>query len=516
MSFPPSSFYHEHVTAPQHALPPREPLTLQVKARKRASRHLVLNLPIVWRLCLGFAVAALIAALAAGVVGILRSVSLSRQTDVYHHLLQTNTSLTSGRSFLELMSSKLHQMLEDANAPHPSHETLANDQSALANLAKLYTQTLNDYAQNDLFEQHADQLDLLNEAGEGDLAAQQRTLIASAQRTWQVYVTAQQEILQDISTGSLAEAQQFEQQQGEPTNADAQSALHSLIQLNESVASAVDDATGVEIHTQQILTLLATAFAIIAIALVGWFISDTLVRRLKNLHRVTTAVELGHVNERVQIIGNDEIADVSASVNEMLDTIMGLLQETRQQRDALTGAAEHLFSDMRIVNAGDLRVSTTVRSNDPIGMLANAFNFTVGRFHRLVLRTQASVEQLDVIFRQGNERTNAFLSLVRRQLHENQPDATFARRSQPLPRPGGSPRVELRPAPPQRNEEFERQAATFAIEMNTLMRRLNAIVQETRSNITPFHVKGAEGSRSPSRPLEGPAHSGFVQEKRER
>ena len=211
----------------------------------------------------------------------------------------------------------------------------------------------------------------------GDLAAQQRT--------WQVYIVAQQGILQDITMDNLTGAQQLEQQQGEPTNADALSALHSLIQLNESVASAVDDATSIEIHNQQMLTLIATVCAIAAIALVGWFISDTLVRRLRNLHRVTTAVELGHVNERVEVIGSDEIADVSASVNEMLDTIVGLLQETRQQRDALTRAAEHLFTDMRIVNAGDLRVSATVRSNDPIGMLANAFNFTVGRFHNQYL-----------------------------------------------------------------------------------------------------------------------------------
>jgi methyl-accepting chemotaxis protein len=91
----------------------------------------------------------------------------------------------------------------------------------------------------------------------------------------------------------------------------------------------------------------------------------------------------------------------------MLGAIVGLLEETRRQRDVLTNAAEHLFSDMRVVSAGDLRINASV-SNDPIGMLANAFNFTVGRFRRFVLRTQIATEQIDVISRQELERSAAF------------------------------------------------------------------------------------------------------------
>ncbi len=87
----------------------------------------------------------------------------------------------------------------------------------------------------------------------------------------------------------------------------------------------------------------------------------------------------------------------------MVDAIVNLLKETSNQRDALTNAAEHLFSDMRVVSAGDLRINAPV-TDDPIGMLANAFNFTVSRFRRFVLRVQTTVEQIDVITRQELER----------------------------------------------------------------------------------------------------------------
>lgn len=380
-------------------------------------RNIFLDLRIAGRLTLGFLVAALVAALAAGVVGIQRSESLSRQTDFYHSLLQLNTSLTTGRSFLQLMNSKAQQTLEDASVPNPSHETLAGDVAALNNLASLYNQRLNAYAQTGLLDQHPDQLALLNEAGDDNLAVQQRTLISSAQRTWQVYQTAQQEFAGYISAFDFKDAQTTFQQQGQPTNSDALSALQALIQLNDRLASAVDDASSVEVRNQLITTLIVTIGAFLAIALVGWFISETLVRRLRHLHRVTRAIEEGQFNERAQVAGRDEIAEVALAVNAMVETIVGLLEETRQQRDALAGAAEHLFSDMRIVNAGDLRVSATV-SNDPIGMLANAFNFTVGRFRRLVLRTQTTIEQLEVISRQGLERSTNFISLVRSQLRD--------------------------------------------------------------------------------------------------
>src|SRR5262245_54727835 len=92
--------------------------TLQPMVRRSSTHNLFLDLPIAWRLTLGFVIAALVAALAAGVVGIQRTQSLSKQTDFYHTLLQLNTSLTTGHSFLELMGSKLQQTLEDASAPN--------------------------------------------------------------------------------------------------------------------------------------------------------------------------------------------------------------------------------------------------------------------------------------------------------------------------------------------------------------------------------------------------------------
>jgi len=60
-----------------------------------------------------------------------------------------------------------------------------------------------------------------------------------------------------------------------------------------------------------------------------------------------------------------------------------LVDQTRNQRDVLVNGADHLFSDIRVVSAGDLRVNAAV-TNDPIGMLASAFNLAIGRFRRFI------------------------------------------------------------------------------------------------------------------------------------
>lgn len=390
---------------PNRAVPPA--VTIRPATPRLSRRNLLLDVPIFWRLTVGFLLAALIAAVAAGISGTQRAQSLTKEANFYQDLLTANTSLTTADSFLQLMNTESHTLLTDATAASPSRETLTTDQTALQGLTDRYDGIFGGYLRSNLLNQHQDEVALLQEAGHGLQVSQQLTLVASAQRTWQVYREAQAQIAQDVVTGNLADAQALLRAQVEPTNADAQSALRALIQFNGRVASSVRDGALVEEHNQLVASIIAAIVAFLGVLGVGWIISGTLVTRLRLLRNMTQAVEQGELTQRVDVVGRDEIAGVTASVNGMLDTIVGLLDVTRRQRDALTNAAERLFTDVRVAGAGDLRINAAV-GNDPIGMLANAFNFTIGRFRRFVLRTQTSVDQLDVLARQQLDRAGAF------------------------------------------------------------------------------------------------------------
>ncbi|WP_201389533.1 HAMP domain-containing protein [Ktedonobacter sp. SOSP1-52] len=385
--------------------------TIHIRPRMRGGRTLVLDMPIGQRLAIGFLLAAVIAALVAGLVGAQRSASLGRQSEFYQDLLRTNTSLTTGANFLQLMNTETATLISDAGAASPSKETIKQDETALRGLITRYDTTLKNYVGQDLVSKHPTQVAMLEEASNGGQVHQQETLAASAQRTWLVYKASLEQVLSSVDAHNLTEAANFERVQAEPTNGDALSALRALIQLNQRLSNSINIAAGVEEQQQLLTTIIGSILAFIAIALVGWFISGTIVQRLKQLLRVTQSVEGGDISARVDVVGRDEISSVSASTNAMLDAIVALLEETQRQNVALTNAAEHLFSTMRVVNAGDLRVSTNVNS-DPIDLLANAFNFTVGRFRRFVTRIQTVIDQLDSASRYEVERAEHFLSIL--------------------------------------------------------------------------------------------------------
>src|SRR5215469_4517704 len=93
----------------------------RIQGHSSRRRHLLLDLPIAWRLALGFLLAALIAAAAAGLSGLQRAESSSREADFYQNLLVANTSLTTASSYMQLLNTEVHTTLEDAAVSTPSH-----------------------------------------------------------------------------------------------------------------------------------------------------------------------------------------------------------------------------------------------------------------------------------------------------------------------------------------------------------------------------------------------------------
>lgn len=466
-----------------------KPEVPRIRSTFRHRRNLLLDLPIGGRLTLGFILAALLATLVTGAIGLQRSQSLNRQSNFYKDLLTANTNLNTGANFLELMNTEMHVTLSDASVPHPSQETLTTDKKAVVGLESRYDALLKDYIAHNLVNRNSSEVALLNEANHGILAQQQVTLAGSALRAWNVYKSAQDQILGDITTGDptvLANAQHLEQTQGEPTHVDAISSIHALVQHNNRLADSVGIADQIEVQQQLIITIISSILTFIGIIIVGWLISGTLVKRLRELRRVTQVVEQGKLEERVQVVGRDEIADVSASVNGMLEAIVGLIDETRSQRDALTNAAEHLFSDMRVVSAGDLRINAPV-SNDPIGMLANAFNFTVGRFRRFVLRTQGNAEQIDSIARREIERTEHYLHTINKIMQSAQVERADKK----------TPSAALKHNNPSYKDpiqEMARVSTDFASDIAKWTHKLNAIVGELRQGTISFQLDAASNS----------------------
>src|SRR5579884_3631990 len=76
--------------------------------------HLLLGWPIARRLVLGFLTAAVIAAAVSSITGIERANTLQNQAQFYRGLVDSNSQLTKGDGYLQLMNTSLNQALADA------------------------------------------------------------------------------------------------------------------------------------------------------------------------------------------------------------------------------------------------------------------------------------------------------------------------------------------------------------------------------------------------------------------
>jgi signal transduction histidine kinase len=323
------------------------------KARSHMSDFL-LNFTVGQRLTLGFLTAALIAALTIGGTGLYRTQDMVKETNFYQSLVQTSRTLPQGSNIFVLITIEIREMLDTVQAPIISQETLTDQQKAVQGLTDRYEKMLLDYQTNHLLYRNPAQVEVLQEADHEAQVGQQVVLVDSALRTWRLYKTTQEQILHYIMQGNSLEAARLARLQREPTYADAQSALHGLIQFNELLTNSIRDATAIQGRDQLIMTIASALLACLGIILAGALISNTFVRRLNQLRSVTQSVEQGNLDTRLTVEGRDEIAAVSFSVNAMLETMVADAIAYEQQRQL------NRFKDEFIMNVShELRTPLT-------------------------------------------------------------------------------------------------------------------------------------------------------------
>lgn len=322
---------------------PPQTYTIQSEVRS-TKRHSLLNIPIAQRLAYGFLIPALIACIALGSIGIQSTQLLTQSSTFYQNLTHTYTSLTNASEYLQLMHTTIQGTINDAN--HSSYrKTLLADQSVLQELARRYNVIVVHDIQQDALDQNSNLASLFTQAGHGEQIREQRTLLNNVLHTWLAYHSTQEKVTSLLLAGKFKSASTLEYTIAEQQSADAISALFTLTQYDGRLILSIHDAINIEESRLLLVTVLAVLGVLLGVGAVGWLVSTTLVRRLQQLRRIVQSIEKGHVDARLAVVGRDEIADVSLSVNSMLNTILGLLESTRQQHEALNAAETRATTD---------------------------------------------------------------------------------------------------------------------------------------------------------------------------
>ncbi len=112
------------------------------------------------------------------------------------------------------------------------------------------------------------------------------------------------------------------------------------------------DAELAEINDSAVMFLWASAIALIVITATGSIVATRLLRPLRQMRETANRISVQSLDERLPVVGNDDVAELSETMNDMLDRIDDALDS---QRQLLSDVGHELKTPITIVR-GHLEV----------------------------------------------------------------------------------------------------------------------------------------------------------------
>ena len=153
---------------------------------------------------------------------------------------------------------------------------------------------------------------------------------------------------------------------------------------------------------QTVVVYMVGVFALIVllgVLLVNYFVRRRILDRVQGLVDVCRKYAAGDHSVRALVIGDDEFAMLSMSLNTLFDnqgfTFGGIAAPASSSSDAaaLQAQIEKLLQEVSAVGDGDLRVQAEV-TPDTLGVLADSFNYMIEELAKVVGRVQATAMQV--------------------------------------------------------------------------------------------------------------------------
>ncbi len=225
-------------------------------------------------------------------------------------------------------------------------------------------------------------------------ALQQNALNVVMEKLWPDYKKIQDQTLDSIQTPDLLGQVPALLQQAQSKYGPLVSGWNKVEQLAEDMGNNIVQVGPSQINPIIIATIASFLGMIMVVVVIGYAMNLTITRPLRHLATLTKRIAKGETSARAKLLNQDEISMVANSMNNMLDNIVRLIQETQSQRDVLQGQVEKLVREVSGVGEGDLRVQAEVTA-DALGVLADSFNYMVGELGSLVVRVKSVSHEVE-------------------------------------------------------------------------------------------------------------------------
>jgi len=347
----------------------------------------VTNIPISRRLSYAFLLAALIPGIVISGLGIaFINTQIARS-----QVIQTNIRMTKDTTNASLSLQRSMDLLNVAVEQYKAQGASSQTQKLLNTIVSnetIFETTLRQYPQ--LYQlASAPQMNdtrnmLLADNPDATTVNDQKAAINQVETLWSQYKGAQGQVIKGIKNNANIDALTT---QANAKYIPVQKTWAQIAQIADQVNNSVAQVGDSQTNTTIIATIIAFLSTILVVITIGYAVNLTITRPLRELTRLTRRIARGETEARAKILGHDEIYTVATSMNNMLDNIVQLIQETQAQRDVLQGRVEKLVSEVSGVGEGDLRVQAEVTA-DALGVLADSFNYMVEELGSLVIRVK--------------------------------------------------------------------------------------------------------------------------------
>jgi len=133
-----------------------------------------------------------------------------------------------------------------------------------------------------------------------------------------------------------------------------------------------------EKYTQLALGIMALLLA----ASVVHRLNRSITGQIKQINDAFSLIGTGNYDVRVPVVSKDELGNMAASMNSVLDNTLGLIQ-SRDERNRIQQSIQKLLDDISGVATGDLTQEAEVNA-EVTGAIADSFNYMIAELRQIV------------------------------------------------------------------------------------------------------------------------------------
>ncbi len=364
------------------------------------------NMSITQRLMIAAAITALIPGLVISLLGSSYINTLSTINDTVqqgNHAVNLATDMQADLermdALLEDLSTPASSSAVDETAPSSSVHNNQNT-SEIAQLASDFDSKLvlyrQDYQITTSSTMKSVRETLQNDSQGHQAPDSQHTMIYVVDMQWQIYIQAQNSVLQDVRSNVSADTLAADVAQANLDYLPLKGNLDNLVGMTESISQIVAEINTFKINPILFWTIMAFMFSTLLVFAVSYLINLTITRPLRQLVHLTERIAQGETNARAVLTGHDETYMVATSMNTMMDSIVRLMKNIQRQHDFLEDRVQELISEIKGLGSGDLRTRAEVTS-DALGFLAHSFNFMIDELSNLLVRVKRATDEIEIL-----------------------------------------------------------------------------------------------------------------------